>query len=116
VVSTVGTVVADRGIPTVGLWARVPHYVGGTYHPAVVTLVERLSRHLGVRIPLGSLVDDSAAQRSQLDDAVLDQDGVADVVSQLEALYDSGDEVASGEEIAAEFERFLRETRPEDPA
>jgi hypothetical protein len=114
IVSTVGAVVADRGIPTVGLWARVPHYVGGTYHPAVVTLVERLSLHLGVRIPLGSLVDDAAAQRTQLDDAVLDQDGVADVVSQLETLYDGGDEVASGEEIAAEFERFLRETGPED--
>jgi hypothetical protein len=116
VVSTVGTTVADRGIPTVGLWARVPHYVGGTYHPAVVTLVERLSLHLGVRIPLGSLVDDSSSQRAQLDEAVLDQEGVSDVVAQLEALYDSGGDVASGEEIAAEFEKYLRETGTEDPA
>jgi hypothetical protein len=114
VVSTLSVSVAERGIPTVGLWARVPHYVGGTYHPAVVTLVERLSLHLGVRIPLGSLVDDSAAQRTQLDEAVRDQDGVAEVVSQLEALYDRGDEVASGEEIAAEIERYLRDSGTED--
>ena len=114
VVSAIGYAVTERGIPTVGLWARVPHYVGGVYHPAVVTLVERLSRLLGVRIPLGSLVDDSASQRRQLDEAVEEQEGVAAVVSQLEALYDSAGEVASGEEIAAEIERFLREERGDD--
>jgi len=114
VVSAVGHALADRGIPTVGLWARVPHYVGGVYHPAVVTLVERLSRHLGVRIPLGSLVDDAADQRKSLDGAVEEQEGIADVVSQLEALYDAQGEVASGEEIAAEIERFLIEAADDD--
>lgn len=114
IVSTIGYVLAERGIPTVGLWARVPHYVGGTYHPAVVTLVERLSRHLGVRIPLDSLVDEAADQRKQLDAAVEEQDGVAAVVTQLEALYDTAGEVASGEEIAAEIERFLRESGGEE--
>ncbi len=110
IVSVVAHVLVDRGIPTVGLWARVPHYVGGVYHPAVVTLVERISRHLGVRLPLGSLVDDAADQRSSLDSAVQEQEGIADVVSQLESLYDSQGEVASGEEIAAEIERYLSET------
>lgn len=110
IVSVLARHVADRGIPALGLWARVPHYVGTTYFPAIVTLVERLSQHLGVRIPLESLIDDAAAQRSQLDEAVLEQDGVADIVSQLEALYDGGGEVASGEEIAAEIERFLSQT------
>jgi hypothetical protein len=107
VVGTVSHVLAQRGIPTVGLWARVPHYVGGIYNPAVVTLVERLSRHFGIRIPLGSLVDDAAEQRRNLDSAIDEQEGVAEVVSQLEALYDAQGEVASGEEIAAEIERFL---------
>lgn len=110
VVSVVAHGLAGRGIPTVGLWARVPHYVAGVYHPAVVTLVERLSRHLGVRIPLGSLVDDAAEQRRSLDSAVDEQEGVGDVVAQLESLYDAQGEVASGEEIAAEIERFLSET------
>lgn len=114
VVSALAHVLADRGIPTVGLWARVPHYVGGVYHPAVVTLVERLSRHLGVRIPLGSLVDDAAAQRKNLDDAVDEQEGVAEVVEQLEDLYDAQGEVASGEEIAAEIERFLIDAADDD--
>jgi proteasome assembly chaperone (PAC2) family protein len=113
IVSALGFVLAERGVPTVGLWARVPHYVAGVYHPAVVTLVERLSRHLGVRIPLGSLVDDAAEQRRTLDQAIGEQDGVADAVSQLEALYDGAGEVASGEEIAAEIERFLRQESDE---
>ena len=113
-VSVVGHALAGRGIPTVGLWARVPHYVGGVYHPAVVTLVERLSRHLGVRLPLGSLVDDAADQRRQLDAAVEEQEGVGEVVTQLETLYDDGGEVASGEEIAAEIERYLRDAGNEE--
>ncbi len=114
VVSAVAHALADRGIPTVGLWARVPHYVGGVYHPAVVTLVERLSRHLGVKIPLGSLVDDAKDQRSTLDEAVDEQEGITDVVARLEALYDAQGEVASGEEIAAEIERFLIEAADDD--
>lgn len=114
IVSTISHTLAEHGLPTVGLWTRVPHYVGGVYYPAVVTLVERLSRHLGVRIPLGSLVDEAAEQRRNLDEAVEEQDGVADIVSQLEALYDAGGEVASGEEIAAEIERFLRQRSNEE--
>lgn len=114
VVSAVAHALADRGIPTVGLWARVPHYVGGVYHPAVVTLVERLSRHLGVKIPLGSLVDDAQDQRRSLDEAVDEQEGITDVVTRLEELYDAQGEVASGEEIAAEIERFLIEAADDD--
>ncbi|MEE9581924.1 MAG: PAC2 family protein [Acidimicrobiia bacterium] len=114
VVSAVAHALADRGIPTVGLWARVPHYVGGVYHPAVVTLVERISRHLGVKIPLGSLVDDAKDQRRSLDEAVDEQEGITDVVARLEALYDAQGEVASGEEIAAEIERFLIEAADDD--
>ncbi len=112
--SVVERAVADRGIPTVGFWARVPHYVAGIYHPAVVTLVERVSRYLGVDVPLGGLVDEAAEQRRQLDSALTDQPEVGEIVSRLEELYDASGEVASGEEIAAEIERFLRERSPDD--
>ena len=112
--SVVERAVADRGIPTVGFWARVPHYVGGIYHPAVVTLVERVSRYLGVDIPLGTLIDDAADQRKQLDEALEDEPAVREVVAQLEDLYDASGEVASGEEIAAEIERYLREREVEN--
>lgn len=110
--SAIERAVADRGIPTVGFWARVPHYVGGVYYPAVVALIERVARHLGVEIPLGSLLDDAAAQRRQLDAALEEQPAVAQVVEHLETLYDAAGEVATGEEIAAEIERFLRDHTP----
>jgi hypothetical protein len=114
--SVVESAVAERGIPTVGFWARVPHYVGGVYQPAVLTLVDRVARYLGVELPLGSLVDEAAAQRRQLDEALEDQPAARELVAQLEELYDASGEVASGEEIAAEIERFLRERSTEsDP-
>lgn len=108
--------VAERGIPTVGFWARVPHYVAGIYHPAVLTLVERVAHYLGVDVPLGSLAADAAEQRRQLDAALDDQPNVREIVSRLEELYDASGEVASGAEIAAEIERYLRERLPGDEA
>ena len=114
--SVIETAAARRGIPTVGFWARVPHYVAGIYHPAVVTLVERVSRYLGITVPLGTLLGDAADQRRQLDAALDDQPNVREIVSRLEDLYDASGEVASGEEIAAEIERFLRERAPGDEA
>lgn len=107
--SIVEKAVSDRGIPTVGFWARVPHYVAGTYFPSVVSLVERVSRYLGIDIPLGLLVDEAAAQRRQLNEALDDQPAIQEIVEQLEAVYDASGEVATGEEIAAEIERFLRD-------
>jgi hypothetical protein len=112
--SVVERAVADRGIPTVGFWARVPHYVAGIYHPAVVTLVERVSRYLGVELPLADLVQSAADQRRQLDMALADQGNVKEIVTHLEELYDASGEVASGEEIAAEIERYLRDRAPDD--
>lgn len=107
--SVVERAVAARGIPTVGFWARVPHYVGGVYQPAVLDLVERVSSHLGIEVALGALVDDAAEQRRQLDEALEDQPAIGQVVTQLEELYDAAGEVATGEEIAAEIERYLRD-------
>lgn len=114
-VSVVERAVAERGIPTVGFWARVPHYVGGVYHPAVLDLVERVSHHLGIDAPLRGLTDEAADQRRTLDEALVDQPAVQQIVEQLENLYDAAGEVTSGEEIAAEIERYLRDQSGDDP-
>jgi len=97
----------DAGIPTAGFWVRVPHYVAGTYYPAVVTLAERLSRHLDLDIPLAPLVDEAAAQRRQLDALVAERPEARAMVERLERLAEDGE--VSGEDLAAEIERFLRE-------
>lgn len=101
--------VTATGIPAIGLWARVPHYIGTTYYPGVVSLVERVSRHTGIDIPLGSLVDDSAAQRRQLAALVESRPEARQMVERYEELADTSEDAGSGADMTAEIERFLRE-------
>ncbi len=99
--------VSRAGIPTVGFYAQVPHYVAGPYPAAVAALVERVGRHLGVTLPLGNLADEAATHRARLDDLVAQQPEAREYLERLEAL--AGDEhLPSGDEIASELERFLR--------
>jgi hypothetical protein len=98
----------DRGIPVVGFFARVPHYVAGTYYPAVVALVDRVATHLGIAVPAGSVVDEAAEQRQRLDELLEDQPQAAAIVRRLEDLADSSGDV-SGAELAAEIERYLEQ-------
>ena len=46
--SAIEKAVADDGVPTVGFYAQVPHYVGGPYAAAAIAILEHLGRHLGV--------------------------------------------------------------------
>jgi|FLYL01.1.fsa_nt_gi hypothetical protein len=107
-VTTLELDIADAGIPTVGFWARVPHYVGVTYHAASLALVERVAAYLGVEASTESLAMAAAEQRTQLDAVTQARPEVQEMVSQLELLVDQQG-VVSGEQLAAEIERFLRE-------
>jgi len=98
-----------QGIPAVGFWARVPHYVRGIYHPGVVSLVERVSRHTGVDIPLGSLVDNASAQRRQLAAAMEARPEARTMVERYEQAAEAQGQLASGQDIADEIERFLKD-------
>jgi len=98
-----------QGIPAVGFWARVPHYVRGAYHPGVVALVERVSGHTGIDIPLGSLVDDASAQRRQLGAALNARPEARKMVERYEQAIEAQDQAAAGQDIADEIERFLKD-------
>ena len=108
-VSVVESALVDAGIPAVGFWAQVPHYVAETYTPGVVAMVERIARHLGVLLPLGSLVDDSATQQERLSEAVANQENASEYIRRLEDIAAAEGDVPSGEEIADEIQRFLEE-------
>jgi hypothetical protein len=97
---------ASAGVPTVGFWARVPQYVGVEYPAAALALIERLSRHLGSELPTASLEAAAHEQRHQLDAVSASRPEVKAMVEQLEAVVDAGR--VSGEELAAEIERFLK--------
>jgi hypothetical protein len=96
------------GIPSTGLWARIPQYIGATYHPAVATLLDRLTRLLGIEIDLAEVEARAEEQRRNLDQIVSGRPDLQAMVAQLEALADEQGGM-SGEQLAAEIERFLRE-------
>jgi proteasome assembly chaperone (PAC2) family protein len=99
----------DVGIPAVGFWAQIPHYVAGTYHAGVVALLNRISRHLSIEIELGDLVDRAAEQRRQLDSTVAAQPDSKAYLERLEAIATAQGEIPSADDIAAQVERFLRD-------
>ena len=107
--STIEMAVSGTGIPSVGFYAQVPHYVGGPYASASIALLEHLGRHLGVDLPLGALVTEAQEQRDRLDAAVAEDADAAGYLQRLETI--AGDErIPSGDELASEIERFLSET------
>ncbi|MCU1487613.1 MAG: hypothetical protein JWN67_4359 [Actinomycetia bacterium] len=105
---------AEEGLPNVGLWAQVPHYAAGMAFPgASLALLDGLERVARVRVDLDALRDADRLLRARLDTLVIDNTEHVAMVRQLEQHYDEAAElmgpVPSGDELAAEVERFLRD-------
>jgi hypothetical protein len=108
---------ADVGLPAVGLWAQVPHYASAMPYPAAAAaLIESLDQAAGLQFGTGDLVDEAAKARTRLDELVGHSPEHLELVHQLEQQVDAADGGAmtemSGDELAAEFEKFLREQGP----
>jgi len=103
---------AERvGIPSVGLWASVPHYVAG-HSPspkATLALLDRLEDLTGAHVERGDLVAESTAWEATIDAAAAEDEEMSEYIRQLERTRDTWDSPeASGDAIAQEFERYLR--------
>ncbi|HEX2026467.1 MAG TPA: PAC2 family protein [Nitriliruptorales bacterium] len=105
----------DAGVTTLGLWARIPHYAAGEYPAGAHALLRHVAEMLGAELDLSDLLRDAEAHRQRLDIAANSSDDVLAHIRQLEQAYDqdvtedSGfGPLPSGDEIAAELERFLR--------
>jgi proteasome assembly chaperone (PAC2) family protein len=100
-------------LPSASLWAAVPHYASLAASPkAALALCERLAGLLGTSFDLTDLERASAAYETQVSEAVATDEETTAYVQQLEERRDAlGDEldVPSGETLAAELTRFLRE-------
>ncbi len=110
----------QAGIPAVGLWARVPHYVAAMPYPAAsAALVEGLARMAELEIDTAALNAAAAASTQQIAQLIAGSEEHAALVRQLEVQHDSEmpaepaefGELPSGDELAAELERFLRGER-----
>lgn len=101
---------ASAGLPTVSLWASVPHYVHNAPSPkATLALLDRLREFVDVDVPREALVEEAAAWESGIDELAEDDDEMASYIKTLERARDTADETAiDGDAIAEEFERYLR--------
>ena len=104
---------ADRGMDSLTLWAQIPHYAsGGAYPAGSVALLENLENVSGLRLPRGELVEEAVETDERLDAAIARNDEHTAMLRALEADADdapSEGEIPSGDELAAELERFLRD-------
>ena len=108
----------DKGIPSASLWAAVPHYVSLTPSPrGALALCERLGALIGVDIDAEELEEAARSYEEQVSEAVASDEETATYVEELERrsdqLEDAGD-LPSGDALAAELTRFLRERDEED--
>ncbi len=110
ILSVLADAAEKAGIPTMSIWASVPHYVHNAPSPkATLAIVDKLEEVIDVVIPRGDLVTEAAAWESGIDALAGDDDDMASYIEQLEQARDTVDSPeASGEAIAQEFERYLR--------
>src|SRR3954466_6274043 len=105
-------------IPSVSLWAAVPHYVSLAPSPrAALALCQRLGDILGTTIDTGELDEASERYSEQVSEAVASDEETAAYVQELEEraeILDDEHEIPSGESLAAELTRFLRDRERDD--
>jgi len=114
--------VADAGLPAIGYWAQVPHYLQSPFHPGVLGLIERVGGQVDVRFPIGDLAIEASAQLEQIDADLAERDDARQYVERLELMQDERpelvtpfQEVPSADEIGAEVEKFLRSAEDDSP-
>jgi predicted ATP-grasp superfamily ATP-dependent carboligase len=106
---------AEVDMDILTLWARVPHYVASMPYPqAAATLIDGLARVSGLTLDAGPLRAAAEEARQRVDELVTNNPEHLSMVQRLEAAADQsegtslGEELPSGEELAAELEKFLR--------
>ncbi len=107
-----------EGIPSVSLWAAVPHYVSLAPSPrAALALCRRFGELVGAEIDLEELEQAAEEYAEQVTEAVASDAETASYVEELERRVDmmeAAEELPSGESLAAELTRFLRERDEEN--
>ncbi|MGH1563110.1 PAC2 family protein [Mumia sp. DW29H23] len=101
---------SESGLPTVSLWAAVPHYVAQAPSPkATLALLGYLEDILEISLPLGDLRDLARAWERGVEELASSDSEIAAYVESLEEARDTSElPEASGDAIAREFERYLK--------
>jgi predicted ATP-grasp superfamily ATP-dependent carboligase len=108
----------EAGLPSASLWAGVPHYVAAAANPkAALALVRRVEGLIGVSVDVSELESAAADYERQVERAVQSDPDIQAFVERLEqaaeSQEDAAEDVPSGDILAREFQRFLRQRGPE---
>jgi proteasome assembly chaperone (PAC2) family protein len=111
----------EAGLPSASLWAAVPHYIAAAPNPkAALALVRKLEGLVGVAVNAADLETSSADYERQVNLAVQSDPDVQAFVERLEqaASEEASEEAGplpSGETIARDLQRFLRQRGGDEP-
>ena len=100
--------VSQGGIPCVGFYAQVPHYLSAAYPQAAIELLSHVGRYLGYEPPLGELPMQALETRALLDAATAADERTKAHVERLEEMADQA-RLPVGDDLIADIERFLRD-------
>jgi predicted ATP-grasp superfamily ATP-dependent carboligase len=115
IVGVLHTACAQSGLPSASLWAGVPHYVAAAANPkAALALLRRVEVLIGVSVDVSELESSAADYERQVGLAVRSDPDIQAFVERLEQAADSEelgspDDLPSGDILASEFQRFLRQ-------
>jgi proteasome assembly chaperone (PAC2) family protein len=103
-----------RGMVSASLWAAVPHYVAAVPNPkAALALLRRLEGLTGIAVEASELEDATERFEDQVDRAIAENPEIEELVRNLEAAqegeFEPSQDVPSADDIAQEFQRFLRQ-------
>jgi proteasome assembly chaperone (PAC2) family protein len=109
-----------RSMASASLWAAVPHYVAAVPNPkAALALLRRLEGLTGVAVEASELEEAMERFEQQVDRAVRANPEIQELVQRLEAEQEAsfsiGEDVPDGDEIAQDFQRFLRQRGTGEP-
>ena len=113
IVGVIHELCRQRDVPSVSLWAAIPHYVAAVPSPkAALALVGLIERVTGVAADTSSLEQEATEYEEQIDRAVAADSDIEEMVTRIEeqqrSRVEASLDVPSGEAIAREFQRFLR--------
>jgi proteasome assembly chaperone (PAC2) family protein len=112
----------EAGIPSASLWAAVPHYIAATPNPkAALALVRKLEGLVGIAVDASELETAAADYERQVNMAVQSDPDVQAFVERLEQAAgtepdDDPGPLPSGETIARDLQRFLRQRGGDQPS
>jgi proteasome assembly chaperone (PAC2) family protein len=121
IVGVLHDALSSTGVPSVSFWAAVPHYISANANPpAALALVRHLERLLDTRFDPSELEEASEVFMRQIGEVLEADEETAAYVRDLESReWDDGDDedsgIPTGDELAEELQRFLRERRDRDP-